>query len=116
MKMVRSGIASVVCASLLVSAMPLAAAQAAPMTKTAISKADGGLTLVHGRGRGGRGWGAGALIGGIIAGGLIAAAVSEGRADDRDMRRCARDFPDFSYRTGTYINRYGQERVCPYLR
>lgn len=113
MKMVRSGIASVVCASLLVSAMPLAAAQAAPMAKTTISK-DGGVTLVHGR-RGG-GWGPGALIGGIIAGGLIAAAVSEGRADDRDMRRCARDFPEFSYRTGTYINRYGEERVCPYLR
>ena len=47
-----------------------------------------------------RGWGPGALIGGIIAGALIAAAISEGRADDRDMRRCDRDFRGFDPRSG----------------
>jgi len=98
---------------MLVPMLPLAAVQAAPVARTTISK-EGDVTLV--RGRGGPGWGVGALIGGLVAGTLIAAAVSEGRADDRDMRRCARDFPHFSYRTGTWINRYGEERVCPYLR
>ena len=107
----KSMIGSVVCASLLISALPLASAGAAPIGMPAIKNSDTGVTLV-----GRRGWGPGALFGGIVAGALIAAAISEGRADDRDMRRCARDFPHFSYRTGTYINRYGDERVCPYLR
>jgi hypothetical protein len=110
MKRVRSSITALVCASMLVPLLPLAAAQAAPVEKTSIAK-ESDVTLV-----GRRGWGAGALIGGIVAGALIAGAVREGRADDRDMRRCARDFPHFSYRTGTWINRYGEERVCPYLR
>lgn len=113
MKRVRSSIAALVCASMLVPVLPLAGAHAAPVGKTTISS-ESDVTHVHRRG--GRGWGAGALIGGIVAGALIAGAVREGRADDRDMRRCARDFPEFSYRTGTYINRYGEERVCPYLR
>jgi hypothetical protein len=107
----KSMIGSVVCASLLVAALPLASASAAPLGMPAIKNSDTGVTLV-----GRRGWGPGALFGGIVAGALIAAAISEGRADDRDMRRCARDFPGFSYRTGTYITRYGDERVCPYLR
>ncbi len=107
----KSMIGSVVCASLLMAALPLASAGAAPIGMPVIKNSDTGVTLV-----GRRGWGPGALFGGIVAGALIAAAISEGRADDRDMRRCARDFPHFSYRTGTYINRYGEERVCPYLR
>ncbi len=113
MNLVKSTIASLVCASLLVSMLPLAAAHAAPVAKTTISK-ESDITLVRRGGRGG--WGAGALIGGLIAGGLIAAAISEGRADDRAMRHCAEDFRSFDPRTGTYINRYGEERVCPYLR
>ncbi len=40
-----------------------------------------------------------ALFGGIIAGALIATAIREGRADDRDMRRCDRDFRGFDPRT-----------------
>lgn len=110
MTRVKSSIAAFVCASMLVPALPLAGAHAAPLPKTTIAK-NSGITLAHGRG-----WGVGALFGGIVAGTLIAAAIREHRADERDMRACARDFPDFSWRTGTYINRYGEERVCPYLR
>jgi hypothetical protein len=106
----KSTIASLVCASLLVPALPLASAQAAPVAKTTINK-DSDVTRI-----GGRGWGVGALIGGIVGGALIASAIREGRADDRDIRRCEEDFRSFDPRTGTYINRYGEERVCPYLR
>jgi hypothetical protein len=83
----------------------------------AISKGAAPVTNVgwHGGG-GGWGWGPGALIGGIVGGALIASAVAEHRADHVDMDRCSRDFPEFSYRTGTYIDRRGVERVCPYLR
>jgi hypothetical protein len=81
----------------------------------ALSKDAGAVTHVYWRGHG-WGWGPGALIGGIVGGAIIAAAVSEHRAAPRDMDRCARDYPDFSYRTGTYIDRRGDERVCPYLR
>ena len=104
-------IAALVCASLVTPMLSLTQAAAAPVGKTTVSKSADGVTLV-----GRRGWGPGALFGGIIAGALIAAAISEGRADDRDMRRCARDFRGFDPRSGTYINRYGEERVCPYLR
>ncbi len=94
-------------------------AAAAPFSAgvSALSKDHGGATNVgwHGGG-GGWGWGPGALIGGIVGGALIASAVSEHRAARDDMDRCAHDFPDFSYRTGTYIDRRGVERVCPYLR
>jgi hypothetical protein len=109
MNRTKSTIAALVCASLLTPALP---AVAAPVGMTAITKSDG-VTLV---GRRGWGPGAGALIGGLIVGGLIAASIREGRADDRDMRRCDEDFRGFDPRTGTYINRYGEERVCPYLR
>jgi hypothetical protein len=99
------------CASLVLPALPVAQAVAAPVGKTPIAKTDNGVTLV-----GRRGWGPGALFGGIIAGALIATAIREGRADDRDMRRCDRDFRGFDPRSGTYIDRYGDERICPYLR
>jgi hypothetical protein len=83
----------------------------------ALSQNAGPATQVYYRGRGGwGGWGAGALVGGLIGGAIIASAISEHRAAPRDMDRCARDFPDFSYRTGTFIDRNGVERVCPYLR
>ncbi len=115
MKKLRSAVASVVCASLLLPVLPSAHATAAPIGKTTITNDDGAVTLV---GRRGRGWGpgAGAIIGGLIVGGLIAASIREGRADDRDMRRCDRDFRGFDPRSGTYIDRYGEERICPYLR
>lgn len=111
----KSTIASLVCASLLVPALPLAQCIAAPVGKMTIDKAGEDITLVGRRGWG-RGPGPGAIFGGIIVGALIAAAIREGRADDYDMRRCEEDFRSFDPRTGTYINRYGEERVCPYLR
>jgi len=93
---------------------------AAPLPKPGVSSSDA-IVLVDRRRRhhrGGRHHGSGAagLIGAIIAGTLIAAAIREGRADRSDLRRCDEDFPDFDPETGTYINRYGDERVCPYLR
>ena len=113
MNRTKSTIAALVCASLLTPALPAVQALAAPLGKTAITKSSDDVTLV---GRRGWGPGAGALIGGLIVGGLIAASIREGRADDRDMRRCDEDFRGFDPRTGTYINRYGEERICPYLR
>ena len=46
----------------------------------------------------------------------VAAAITDHRARHEDMEHCAADFRSFDWRTGTYINRYGEERVCPYLR
>jgi len=72
------------------------------------------------RGRGGWGWwgpGPGlAILGGVIIGGaIVASAVAEHRARGSDMRRCADEFRSFDPRSGTYIDRDGQPRVCPYL-
>jgi hypothetical protein len=111
----------VLCASLMAPALTCAQANAAPLGKPGIST-DTSIVLVDRRGRGRHhrghrgGRGAAGLFGAIIAGTLIAAAIREGRAGDDDLDRCAEDFPDFDYETGTYINRYGDERICPYLR
>jgi len=109
----------VLCASLIAPALTCAQAAAAPLPKPGIASADTVVLVGHrGRRHHGRrhhGHGAAGLIGAIIAGTLIAAAIREGRADDGDIRRCAEDFPDFDPETGTYINRYGDERICPYL-
>jgi len=117
---IRKSIAMVMAgASMIASfaAVQQAAALPALPDKASVSTYDAGnVTNVYWRGGGGWGWGPGALIGGIVGGALIASAVSEHRADHVDMDRCARDFPEFSYRTGTYIARNGTERVCPYLR
>jgi hypothetical protein len=104
----------VLCASLLAPALPVASAQAAPFAKPAVN-ASSSVDQVYYRG-GGWGWGPGGIIGGLIAGTLVAAAITEGRARHDDIRACERDFPHFDPRTGTYINRYGEERICPYLR
>jgi hypothetical protein len=98
-------------------ALPATHAAAAPLPKPGISAADT-LILVdrRGRHRGGHGVGAAGLIGAIIAGTIIAAAIREGRASEHDIERCDEDFPDFDPKSGTYIDRYGDERVCPYLR
>jgi hypothetical protein len=62
-------------------------------------------------------WGPGpAVVGGIIIGGaLVASAIAEHRAADAAIRHCAEDFPGFDPRSGTFVNRYGERRVCPYL-
>jgi len=114
----KSIAAAVAAASIVASVAVTGQASAAPFVSGAITNAkpDATVSKVYWRGHGGWGWGPGALVGGIIGGALIAAAISEHRAAPRDMDRCARDFPDFSYRTGTYIDRRGDERVCPYLR
>jgi hypothetical protein len=114
-------IVPVLCASLALPVLPAAPASAAPLP-TGIHADSGTVVLAGRRGRRHRhrhrrgGNGAAALFGAIIAGTLIAAAVREGRADEHDLRRCDEDFRDFDYETGTYINRYGDERICPYLR
>ncbi|HVZ04978.1 hypothetical protein [Hyphomicrobium sp.] len=114
----KSIAAAVAAASIVANVAVTGQASAAPFVSGAIAhaKPDATVNKVYWRRHGGWGWGPGALFGGIIGGALIASAISEHRAAPRDMDRCARDFPDFSYRTGTYIDRRGNERVCPYLR
>jgi hypothetical protein len=120
-KFSKSIAAAVAAASMVATVAVSQQASAAPFVSGAVANAQTASTVKVGwhRGgwhRGGWGWGPGALIGGIVGGALIASAISEHRAAPRDMDRCARDFPDFSYRTGTFIDRRGVERVCPYLR
>lgn len=115
----RKSIAAAVAFSSIVGSVAVSTqASAAPFVSGVVStaKPEAAASKVYWRGRGGWGWGPGALIGGIVGGALIASAVAEHRADRADMNRCARDFPEFSYRTGTFIDRRGVERVCPYLR
>ncbi|AGK58258.1 hypothetical protein HYPDE_32928 [Hyphomicrobium denitrificans 1NES1] len=116
----RKSIAAAVALSSIVASVAVSAqASAAPFVTGAIvnAKPEAAVSKVYWRRHGGGwGWGPGALIGGIVGGALIASAVAEHRADRVDMDRCARDFPEFSYRTGTFIDRRGVERVCPYLR
>lgn len=113
----------ILCLSLLAPTLPVPQASAAPLPRPGISAGDA-VVLVDRRGRRWHGHrrhhdggpGAAGIIGAIIAGTLIAAAIREGRARDDDIERCAEDFYGFDPETGTYINRYGEERVCPYLR
>ncbi len=130
MRLTRSILVPVLCASLMAPALLAAPANAAPLPKPGIEKGEN-ITKVDRRGRRWRrgyryrrrpyrrgyrrGYGAGALIGGIIAGTLIAAAIREGRARDHDVRRCAYEFRSFDPVTGTYITYEGEERICPYL-
>ena len=111
MNRMNTTIAALVCASFVTPMLPLTQAVAAPAGKTSISKSTDGVTLVRGRG-----WGPGALFGAIIAGTMIATAVREGRADDHDIDAATVISPTSIRASGTYIDRYGDERVCPYLR
>jgi hypothetical protein len=119
MKFRKSIAAAIAAASVVANVAIVEQASAAPLVSGSIASAQSQSNVSkvgwHHH-RGGWGWGPGALFGGIIGGALIASAVSEHRADRVDMDRCARDFPEFSYRTGTFIDRRGNERVCPYLR
>ena len=111
----RKLLITVLCASLLAPALPVVSAQAAPFAKPTVAAASSVDQVYYRRG----GWGGGTgfgILGGIIAGTLVAAAITEGRARHDDISACERDFPHFNPRTGTWINRYGEERICPYLR
>jgi BA14K-like protein len=70
--------------------------------------------------RRGPSWGIGpglGFVGGVIIGGaLVANAIAEHRAEEAALHACARDFRGFDPRTGTFVDNYGQVRVCPYLR
>jgi hypothetical protein len=115
----KSVAAAIAAASIVANIAVSAEASAAPLVAGTIANAkpEAQVSKVGWHHHGGWGWwGPGALFGGIIGGALVASAVAEHRANRVDMDRCARDFPDFSYRTGTYIDRHGDERVCPYLR
>jgi len=133
MRLIRTFLAPVLCASLIIPSLPVASASAAPLPKSSISKSTD-VVQVDRRGRyrgrySGRRWGppparyyyaprrnnAGVIIGSIIAGALIAAAVQEGRARESDKERCAARFQSFDWETGTYFTYDGEERVCPYL-
>ena len=46
---------------------------------------------------------------------LIAPAILEGRATEDAMARCTAEFRSFDARSGTYVARQGEVRVCPYL-
>lgn len=46
---------------------------------------------------------------------LIAPAILEGRATQEATADCAAEFRTFDARTGTYVSRHGEVRVCPYL-
>jgi BA14K-like protein len=128
MRRLRATLVPVLCASMLLGALPTTQASAAPAPRPGITASNSdGITLVRdrrGRGHrrhrhrrgGGGGWGPAGIVGAIIAGTIIAAAIQEGRADEDDMERCAERYRSFDWETGTYINRYGEERVCPYLR
>ena len=115
MRLTRSILVPVLCASLIAPAFYAVTASAAPLPKPGITNGEK-IIKVQRRGRGWRrGYGAGALIGGIIVGTIIAAAIRERRAGDDDLRRCAYEFRSFDPVTGTYITYEGEERVCPYL-
>ena len=71
----------------------------------------GGERRDHDRGRYmARGVGGAAIIGSIIA-------YSAYRGPNRDgvYARCDRDFADFDYDTGTFVNEDGDRETCPYL-
>lgn len=125
MNVTKKFLVPVLCAGLLAPSLPVVPASAAPLPSKPGLTTPGDITYVGRRGRG-RGWYRGrrhrrgpngaAIIGGIIAGALIAAAIREGRAHDDDIGRCEDRYRSFDPETGTYINQYGEERVCPYLR
>lgn len=130
MSVTKKFLVPVLCAGLLAPSLPVVPASAAPLPKPPGVTKSSDITYVGRRGRG-RGWYRGrrgwyggrrrgpngaAIIGGIIAGALIAAAIREGRAHQDDIERCEDRYRSFDPATGTYINQYGEERVCPYLR
>lgn len=115
MRIMKSAAAGLAALSLVAGLLP-AGLQAAPVSPGTSPIEVGTLVgKAHGRHHH-HGGGAAAILGGIVAGAIIAGAVREGRAREEDIDRCAYEFRSFDPRSGTYINRYGDEVVCPYLR
>jgi hypothetical protein len=46
---------------------------------------------------------------------VVAPAILEGRATEEAIADCTAEFRSFDARTGTYVTRQGEVRVCPYL-
>jgi len=62
------------------------------------------------------GWLGPALSGGLLFGStVVAAAIAEHRATEADMRLCDSRYRTFDWTTGTYLDRSGRIRVCPFL-
>jgi hypothetical protein len=106
----RKLVAPLLCASPLATSLPPTSASAAPFAAPDAASHEG-VTLA----RWGRGPGPLGIFGAIVAGTLGAAAISEHRARREDMAHCAAEFRSVDPRTGTIIDRWGRERVCPYL-
>jgi len=125
MKLFKSLITTTVAAAMiagLTAGVP--STMAAPMISGGGASVDAGMVQPAQWHRGpfwwGHGWnrrgpGLGILGGLLIGGAIVAAAVAENRYTDAEMRRCEGLYPSFNPRSGTYIDRFGQVRVCPYL-
>lgn len=50
-----------------------------------------------------------------IIGGVIGYNAYRGPYRDRVYERCDRNFPDFDYETGSFVNDDGDREICPYL-
>ena len=51
----------------------------------------------------------------VILGGVLGYELYRGRDRDSVFDRCDRNFPDFDYDTGSFINEDGDREICPYL-
>ena len=60
-----------------------------------------------------RNWALGAGI--VVIGGIIGYEMYRGRDREDVFDRCDRNFPDFDYDTGSFVNEDGDREVCPYL-
>lgn len=51
----------------------------------------------------------------VIIGGLLGYELYRGSDRDDVFRRCDRNFADFDYESGSFVNEDGDREVCPYL-
>jgi len=63
----------------------------------------------------GRSYRRGAGVAAVIIGSTLAYRYFRGPNRDSLYDRCDRNFPDFDYDTGTFINEDGDRELCPYL-
>ena len=69
----------------------------------------------YGRDRDRRYTGPAIAAGAVIIGSIIAYSTYRGPNRDAVYARCDRNFPDFDYDTGTFVNEDGDRETCPYL-